>query len=518
MENQTLLEQNTKEVNAILRKVSIVSIIAYSVLTLIALRFHVESFMTYTSWFWSSLTNFLAYFLAVLLTRSPSFEKFSNYIFPLEMYVMIAINGYVLRFPVATYIFWLFPVVYGALYAKLRSLLIISLLTFITIPAEAYWVKHDEPGILTEVVSCSIGLLLIFVRLMTVVSRSRVLLDTTSRELKKNRKLQESNATIINEVVHSMETVREVVMYATHMADETRQAMSQIASSSQHVLTSSEDTNEVLLEHKKLVEQSFKQSELIDHNTNHVFQFATRVREEAEGGKTIVNEMANAIQELDKQSLQTVHKVQQLASRAQEIAAMSAMIQSIASNIHIIAMNTGIEAARATNGSTFRVIAQEIQKLAEQSKQTSVAINSLSKAVKEDLLTIEQTTLQNRCLIEQSVLTSHEATKKLHAIVDSVDEIQSLLREVTDETRHQQEQSHQLLDGIAQLISQSEATKANIETAATSTQQVLASVEELGANIDHLNQQSKHLTDLLAKIDSTDQSYAFQSEIQQPEQ
>lgn len=113
-------------------------------------------------------------------------------------------------------------------------------------------------------------------------------------------------------------------------------------------------------------------------------------------------------------------EVRAVGIKTEEINKILDAIKSIASQTKMLGLNASIEAARAGEaGKGFSVVAKEIQKLSESSKETANAISDLTKQIQKSV----QDTIASS---ETTLVTSKEQSAAMEAVTATIEEAVNL--------------------------------------------------------------------------------------------
>jgi methyl-accepting chemotaxis protein len=103
---------------------------------------------------------------------------------------------------------------------------------------------------------------------------------------------------------------------------------------------------------------------------------------EVERGASVLARVVESVEAMQAQS----ERIERLADQLEEIATFSGVIKEVADKTKLLALNATIEAARAgTHGAAFRVVADEIGKLASDSEAQTRRIATVVAATHSDL-------------------------------------------------------------------------------------------------------------------------------------
>jgi methyl-accepting chemotaxis protein len=138
------------------------------------------------------------------------------------------------------------------------------------------------------------------------------------------------------------------------------------------------------------------------------------------GGEGIAK-VVGLIQETSVQSHNASNKVEELAKDAKNVEQIVVSITSIAEQTNLLALNAAIEAARAGEaGRGFAVVADEIRKLAEESKNAAINITKILKDIRIGAENANQATGKNMEIVTQVNRGAEEAQSQFQTILEKI--------------------------------------------------------------------------------------------------
>ncbi|MBK5241832.1 methyl-accepting chemotaxis protein [Clostridium sp.] len=138
--------------------------------------------------------------------------------------------------------------------------------------------------------------------------------------------------------------------------------------------------NEVFDDFGHRIEHVVKLMENLYKKSNNIKMNSTK-------SSSSIDTLLNTIVGINAHFKDVTSKIQGLSSSITKINDITNLINSIAEQTNLLALNAAIEAARAGDaGRGFSIVADEIRKLAEQSKESAKNINDLLKSLSSEVI------------------------------------------------------------------------------------------------------------------------------------
>ena len=211
-------------------------------------------------------------------------------------------------------------------------------------------------------------------------------------------------------------------------------------------------------------------NKIVEHNVeliNNVSHIALDSRDSAKNGEVVVNNMMNAIKEIDLSNNQIMNQINEsnqqmteIIKVIQDIGEKTKIINDIVFQTKLLSFNASVEAARAgEHGKGFAVVAEEVGKLAQMSGEAANEISQMlsnSSQKVEDI--VNNTKNKVSGLVEvgkQKVETGNNVASQcalvLHDIVEKVNSVTQMTEEVTVSFKEQKDGFTQIAKSILEM-------------------------------------------------------------------
>lgn len=239
----------------------------------------------------------------------------------------------------------------------------------------------------------------------------------------------------------------------------------------------------------------------LGNEVNNIYNKITYVREKSVFtedkvtiGKEQLGVLLKSIEDV-KEAFNTVkNQISNLNLSVSQVGKITTAINQISEQTNLLALNAAIEAARAGEaGRGFAVVADEVRKLAEQSKQSTDQIQDLIQAISGETANVIHTSDQVKKYMVEQVGIVEGTLDSFNDMLNAVAGISPLVQDAyisIEKTMNVKETVSEKVDNVTSV---SEETSASAEEISASSEELLASSEEVSKFAAKLNEFAKEI-------------------------
>ena len=277
-------------------------------------------------------------------------------------------------------------------------------------------------------------------------------------------------------------------------AKEISVASEQIAEGASTLAVQAENGNEISLDIRN------RMRNVVDTNLE-LGRSADLVLGVSDKGIRYMNELIAKTDQTEQITRSMVEKVEKLKESTSSIRKILDVLNNITSQTNILSLNATIEAARAgAAGRGFMVVADEIRKLADQSRQSIDVVGQITEKIQQEIDETVKFVSEVYPLFQEQMASVKETDQIFGQVREQMGEFIRKLDEVTQSIQDLDQAQAVLADAISNVSSVSEESSATSEEVASLTSQQMHASEGLVVLAEKLEKLSKGLKESLSQF------------------
>lgn len=275
-------------------------------------------------------------------------------------------------------------------------------------------------------------------------------------------------------------------------------ATEQISSSVQEVAANMDNQNNRISHSATLAEDMAQSISLISSGASEVSHTANDTMSAVQEGNKALNTTITQMESIKQNTHELSSNIQGLGNLSQEISNIVDVITDIADQTNLLALNAAIEAARAgEHGKGFAVVADEVRNLAEESSRSAEQIKEMISTIQAETTNTVRSMKTATEEVEKGIDIANDAGASFNTITGYVDAITKQVVQVTTKIQEISNGTKHFTQTFQEVAVIGEAISDETQNVSASTQQQLASMEEISNSASSLTTVAEELQQLV---------------------
>jgi methyl-accepting chemotaxis protein len=294
-----------------------------------------------------------------------------------------------------------------------------------------------------------------------------------------------------------------------------------ITGNTERLAALSKDSNDAMLQTRLFVDEV---SNLCDANAGAIERAGHGISEMAQGANSVaqmsvssadslaritkisaeamdsVNDLVSRIHSVDDKTLDNQKKIRELSGSVSEISNFMSVISTIADQTNLLALNAAIEAARAGEaGRGFAVVADEVRKLAEESRNASKSVEALVTALSQNAGDAISATEDSVEIVQQIMSMANVTVEGLNSALAEIGGANEAIQGIAAVAQEQAASSTEITNAIETINKRTEQISQKMsdlhglsERASAAGSSVSASAEDMSRSVGEMKERLSH--------------------------
>lgn len=289
------------------------------------------------------------------------------------------------------------------------------------------------------------------------------LAHTFNRMAEKMQKSMNEVKDAAEKLTSSSQNLAAVSEETTAQSDEVTEAISQVATGAQSQADHLQECTLLLSDVTGYIKETASISDEIASD-------AIQAENDGKAGSSIVHQLNTHSENFLELAQSLISEIQDASKQSKQINSIVETIQEIAGSTDLLALNAAIESARAGEaGRGFSVVASEVRKLAERSKNEALRIQQLVKSMTNQMEQLSKETVRFEQYRVDQVESVQQTEKAFSSIIQNVSQINGRISQVKSAIGRVESANENLSEKLFEVSAISEESVATSEQVSASS-------------------------------------------------
>lgn len=284
-------------------------------------------------------------------------------------------------------------------------------------------------------------------------------------------------------------------------AEETTAATNQVATSITDVTQTIELQGVKTEESAEVIGEIVNGIVQIAENASIVSESTMETMNQANIGSEYIEKVTSQMNTIYQANIETNNVMQSLEKRSNEIGQIIMLITDIADQTNLLALNAAIEAARAgEQGKGFAVVADEVRKLAEESRKSAGQISEIIMAIQQETVKAAEMMSNGNVEVINGKELVGETRKTFLEILKLIENSNAGVQELSAISEEMSASAQQVGVAVEEVEKLAKTTSQSSSEIAAATEEQLATMEQISTSAISLADLAERLREMVTKF------------------
>lgn len=330
--------------------------------------------------------------------------------------------------------------------------------------------------------------------------------EATDKDLKANdelgdiyrscTKVQTSFKDIVGEIIHSCDNLKSAADIFSGMAKETAQESEGVKEAVDEIANGARKQADATVDAHQNVAMISNQISLITTEVEDIAASAAEIARMGQSSESIIGELSLSNDHTKESISRVAEQIMQMSSAVKGIKEAVAIIQAIADETDLLSLNASIEAARAGEaGRGFKVVAEQISKLALQSNESSKDIERMLAGITDTSDKMVAVMGEVRVNMDTQQIKLEETQSTCSAVTAGVDKSYNRIQGIKDKVgilNVSGESINGVVEELAEISEENASTALKTKDSAENMSNTMQTIQESAAELLQLADRLQH--------------------------
>jgi phosphate/phosphite/phosphonate ABC transporter binding protein len=326
----------------------------------------------------------------------------------------------------------------------------------------------------------------------------------------------QDTAASIEETANTISSIKDITHEVSEGVDTTSTSIHEMSAAIKQIADHADDLGSVSEESLAAVDEIISSVREVEGSAKESAMLSQRVTDDASTlGVSAINETIAGMEKIKSSVSRTAEVIKRLGGRSDEIGSILTVIDDVTDQTTLLALNASILAAQAgEHGKGFSVVANEIKDLAERTALSTHEIDSLIRAVRDEVAEAVSTMNDGMESVDEGmglskkassalgkILRSSQSSAEMSAsieratgeqvktvgyVIGAIERVRDMVTEIIAATKEQAKSTSLIMDATEKIREASHRADSATEQQAEGSRQVSQSVEVISEMSQHI--------------------------------